>query len=246
MKIALIGGSGLYDFEGIDVLSTDMPDTPFGKPSDAIVTGTYHQHQLMFLARHGKQHQIPPHQVNYRANIRALKDLGAEQIIAVNAVGGIADNLQPGDIVIPDQIIDYTYGREHTFYDDFSAGVEHIDFTYPFDQSLRAELLSAKEHHEHIRIHSTGVYGCTQGPRLETLAEILRMKNDGCTLVGMTAMPEAALARECDLPYISICTVANMAAGLTDELITMDDVFKVLETGLQNTKELIKHYLNTH
>lgn len=240
MNIALIGGSGLYDFPELLVHAEERPMTSYGEPSDVIRIGTINQHQLMFLARHGNDHQIPPHKVNYRANIKALKELGAEKIIAVNAVGGIADNLQAGDIVIPDQVIDYTYGREHTFYDDFSHGVEHIDFTFPFDETFRNELIRCNDKQP---IHTSGVYGCTQGPRLETSAEIQRMKIDGCTIVGMTAMPEAALARECGIPYISICTVANMAAGLTEELITMDDIFEVLASGLTRTKEMIHNYL---
>jgi len=243
MKIAIIGGSGLYDFQGFTVDKTVSLTTPFGKPSDEITIGKFEKHTLVFLPRHGKNHQIPPHKVNYRANIQALKQLGVDAIITVNSVGGIAESLQPGDIIIPDQIIDYTHSRENTFYDDFSDGVRHVEFAYPYSGALRKAIINSIAEDSEHGIVTSGVYGCVQGPRLETAAEIKRMGQDGCTIVGMTAMPEAVLAREMEIPYAGICTVANMAAGLTDELITMEDILKVMEKGVASIQELIRNTL---
>jgi len=191
---AIIGGSGLYHFEGLEILEQKKIKTPFGEPSDAITTGVLAGKTIYFLPRHGSGHHLPPHKVNYRANIYALKSImGVKHVIAVNAVGGVVKNLVAGDIVIPDQIIDYTYDREHTFSDGIenpvvSGKVEHIDFTEPFHASLRKSIITAA-HKISLTVITQGVYGCTQGPRLETAAEIKRLANDGCTLVGMTAMP---------------------------------------------------------
>ncbi len=248
MSWAVIGGSGLYQFEGLDVLERKALSTPYGEPSDSVTVGELEGRRLLFLPRHGASHRLPPHKVNYRANIWALHELGAKKILAVNAVGGIAENLQAGDIVIPDQLIDYTWGREHT-YDDGTAvhddgaqqgiGVQHIDFTEPFSPQCRVEIIQAAST-SGLSVIDSGVYGCTQGPRLETAAEVRRLGRDGCTVVGMTAMPEAALARELELAYASISVVANPAAGLSDELITIEDIESVLSAGLDKIKKLIK------
>ncbi len=243
MKIAIIGGSGLYNFQGLTIDKTVSVTTPYGEPSDDITVGKFENHTVLFLPRHGKSHQTPPHKVNYRANIWALKQLGAETIITVNSVGGISESLRPGDIVIPDQIIDYTHSRENTFYDDFSDGIQHVEFAYPFSQSLREVIIRSIEQPSEYLICSSGVYGCVQGPRLESAAEIRRMGRDGCTIVGMTAMPEAVLARELGIPYAGICTVANMAAGLGDERITMEDILEVMEKGLSHIQALIRNTL---
>ncbi len=243
MKMAIIGGSGLYQFQGLNITGKESISTTYGEPSADIIVGQLENQTVLFLPRHGIKHQIAPHKVNYRANIQALKKLGAEAIISVNGVGGISPSLQPGDIVIPDQIIDYTYGRENTFYNDFSKGIQHVEFTYPFDKALRHNVIQSLSKQPDLRAVTSGVYGCVQGPRFETAAEIIRMATDGCTLVGMTAMPEAVLARELELPYVSICTVANMAAGINDEPIAMEDIMKFMEEGLSNIQELIRNAL---
>jgi 5'-methylthioinosine phosphorylase len=228
----------------LQIIEQKKTTTPFGEPSDAITIGKLHGMELLFLPRHGAKHHLPPHKVNYRANLFALRELGVTHILAVNAVGGIAKNLNAGDIVIPDQMIDYTYGREHTFSDGInnvvvSNKVEHIDFTKPFDDSLRRRIIAAaKKINEPVV--AEGVYGCTQGPRLETAAEISKLASDGCTLVGMTAMPEAALARELNLAYASISIVANMAAGLSEVPLTVEDIHAVVTKGIARIQQLIK------
>ncbi|MCP4411156.1 MAG: S-methyl-5'-thioinosine phosphorylase [Gammaproteobacteria bacterium] len=243
MKMAIIGGSGLYHFQNLNIMGKESISTIYGEPSADIIVGQLENQTVLFLPRHGIKHQIAPHKVNYRANIQALNNLGAEAIISINGVGGISPLLQPGDIVIPDQVIDYTYGRENTFYNDFSKGIQHVEFTYPFDEALRQNVIQSLSKQPDLRAVTSGVYGCVQGPRFETAAEIKRMATDGCTLVGMTAMPEAVLARELELPYVSICTVANMAAGISDEPIAMEDIMKFMEEGLSNIQELIRNTL---
>ncbi|MCP3675589.1 MAG: S-methyl-5'-thioinosine phosphorylase [Gammaproteobacteria bacterium] len=240
MKYAVIGGSGLYKIDELLVTDRIRPTTPYGKISDDIVVGTFAKHELYFLPRHGVDHAIPPHKVNYQANIWALNEAGISGIIAVNAVGGIASNLKSGNIVIPEQIIDYTYGREHTYSDGTTEQVNHVDFSHPFDRALRHLLIEAVNKLDSSTYHIGGVYGCTQGPRFETAAEIQRMKNDGCTVVGMTAMPEASLARELSIPYVGINIVANMAPGISDEIITIDDIFQVVEKGNSKVLDIIR------
>lgn len=244
MTYAVIGGSGLYQFDGLEILHQKKISTPFGDPSDVVTVGKLAGKTLYFLPRHGATHHLPPHQVNYRANIYALKSLGIQRVIAVNAVGGVVNSLVAGDIVIPDQIIDYSYGREHTFSDGadnvvVKGKVEHIDFTLPFDESLRRDMITAAKNIS-LPIVTEGVYGCTQGPRLETAAEIKRLARDGCTLVGMTGMPEAALAREIGLSYASISIVANLAAGLSEVPLTVEDIHAVVAGGLEKIQQLIK------
>lgn len=248
MSYAVIGGSGLYQFAELRIVDQKKMSTPFGEPSDLVTIGQLQNHTICFLPRHGAKHHLPPHKVNYRANLFALRELGVTQILAVNAVGGVSSQLQAGDIVIPDQIIDYSYGREHTFSDgsaNIVSGnqVQHIDFTEPFDEKLRQKIIAAARKSDKAvvgHVVEQGVYGCTQGPRLETAAEIKRLANDGCTLVGMTAMPEAALARELNLAYASISIVANMAAGLSDIPLTVEDIHAVVAQGLSRIQQLIK------
>jgi 5'-methylthioinosine phosphorylase len=186
--------------------------TPYGEPSGAITFGRLRQHEVMFIARHGYGHTIPPHEVNYRANLWALKEQGAQRIISVAAVGGIRVDLSPGVLVLPDQIIDYTYGREFTYFDGRDCSVTHIDFTQPYSQELRQQILDAGKC-AHISCLDGGVYAATQGPRLDTAAEINRLERDGADMVGMTGMPEAALAKELGLSYATIAVVVNHAAG---------------------------------
>jgi 5'-methylthioadenosine phosphorylase/5'-methylthioinosine phosphorylase len=238
--IAIIGGTGLTQLSDFKLIKYERMDTPYGSPSAEFMSGELNHTPVIFLARHGNPHTLAPHKINYRANIWGLKQLGVEQIIAVAAVGGITGEMAPAHIAIPDQIIDYSYGRLHTFYED--EAVNHIDFTYPYSQKLRARLISAAAQ-ANIKISPLAVYGCTQGPRLETAAEIRRMEQDGCDLVGMTGMPEAALAKELDMNYAAINVVANWAAGKAEGEITMAEIERHLHKGMANTAKLLMDFL---
>lgn len=239
MTLAIIGGTGLTQIEGLTITGQQSVQTPFGQPSADYVTGELNGKQLIFLARHGNPHRIPPHKINYRANIWSLKSLGVTEIIAVAAVGGIGAAVAPAKIAVPTQIIDYSYGREHTFFADDLEHVTHIDFTEPYTPALRQRIIQAAKHAK-IEIVTSGTYGCTQGPRLETVAEIKRMAQDGCDLVGMTGMPEAALARELDIAYANISVVANWGAGIVEGEITMAEIERNLHVGMGNAIELLK------
>ena len=223
--LAVIGGSGLYAFPGLENAERRAVDTPFGAASGEVVSGQFAGRRIAFLARHGESHSLPPHRVNYRANLWALHALGARRVIGVNAVGGIRHDMGPRAIVVPDQLIDYTHGRYTSFCDADGAEVRHIDFSEPYTAALRRALLDAAAR-AGIAAIDGGCYGATQGPRLETRAEIARMKRDGCDLVGMTGMPEAALARELGLDYACLALVANYAAGCGDEAeISIEEIF---------------------
>ncbi|MFT4563826.1 MAG: 5'-methylthioinosine phosphorylase [Gammaproteobacteria bacterium] len=241
-KVAIIGGSGLDNFTDLTGAHELRQVTRFGQPSGSILSGTFAGCEILFLARHGSGHTIPPHKINYRANIAALRDLGATEIIAVTAVGGIAATAPPRRIVIPNQIVDYTYGREHTFSDGLDDLVQHIDFTYPFCARLREELTRAAAQIS-LSVEATGVYGATQGPRLETAAEISRMAKDGCTIVGMTGMPEASLAREAGLNYVNCSLVVNWAAGVVDGTIEFAEIEEHLKLGMTEVQRLLKAWL---
>ena len=241
-NVAIIGGTGLTQINNLEITDRRIIKTPFGNPSAEFIIGRIHDNSVVFLARHGSPHTIPPHRINYRANIWGLKELGAEQIIAVAAVGGITTDMSPSRIAIPNQLIDYTSGRCNTFYEENLEQVTHIDFTDPYTDKLRSRLIAAAEQAA-IDICPKGVYGCTQGPRLETTAEILRMQQDGCDLVGMTGMPEAALARELNMDYAACAVVANWAAGKSDSIITMAEIEKNLEQGMADTVKLLSHFL---
>lgn len=238
---AIIGGTGLTQLSDLNIIQREELTTPYGSPSAEFVTGELNGSRIIFLARHGNPHTIAPHKINYRANIWGLKQLGVEQIIAVAAVGGITSEMEPAHIAIPDQIIDYSYGRLHTFFED--EAVQHIDFTYPYNQKLRSRLISAAAK-ANIKISPLGTYGCTQGPRLETTAEIQRMERDGCDLVGMTGMPEAALAKELEMDYAAISVVANWAAGKSEGEITMEEIERHLHKGMANTAEILKAFVD--
>lgn len=240
-KLAVIGGTGLGEIPGFECDATFELDTPFGRPSAELLVGQLNGHPLAFLPRHGAGHTIAPHKINYRANIRALKDHGIEAVIGVAAVGGISPDVPPGSLVVPDQIVDYTYGRAHTFFEDEDAPVVHVDFTYPYDEPLRQRLLAAAAKAE-VPITAAGVYGATQGPRLESAAEINRMDRDGCTIVGMTGMPEAALAREAELAYAHLAVIVNEAAGrgAPGEIITMDIIRGHMERGMGQVVDVLR------
>ncbi len=243
-KIAIIGGTGLTSLTGVEITETREVDTPFGSPSSALSFGRLGDKEIIFLPRHGKPHAIAPHKINYRANIYALKENGIENIIAVNAVGGITSEMYPERIVIPEQIIDYTYGRNHTFYEDKLDEVTHIDFTKPYNVTLRKQLLGVNAISD-LNAFVGSVYAATQGPRLETAAEIDKLEKDGCDIVGMTGMPEAALAHELDINYVCLALVVNWAAGKSDEEITMTLIEKHLEQGIGKVKRILKEFINT-
>ncbi len=239
---AIIGGTGLTQLEGLTITRALNLDTPYGPPSAPVLRGEYAGGELLFLARHGHPHRIPPHQVNYRANLWALREAGAQAIIAVNAVGGIHPAMGTGHFCVPHQLIDYTYGRAHTFYEGELEHVTHVDFSHPYDAGLREKLCHALAA-EQCAFSSHGVYGCSQGPRLETVAEIARMERDGCDIVGMTGMPEAALARELSLPYACLSLVVNPAAGKSAALITMAEIERALEQGMGKVKAVLARLL---
>jgi 5'-deoxy-5'-methylthioadenosine phosphorylase len=239
--LAIIGGSGLTRLSTLAVAHREVVRTPYGEPSSALLFGEIAGRDAVFLARHGHGHTIPPHRVNYRANLWALKERGATAVVAVASVGGIRDAL-PGELLLPHQLIDYTQGRIATFFDGGDQRVVHIDFTHPYSAALRAKCLTAAGA-AGIALTDGGVYGAVSGPRLETVAEIDRMDRDGATLVGMTGMPEAALARELELPYAAIAVVVNHAAGRGDSAteVSMAGIAQVLEGAMDRVRALLDH-----
>lgn len=224
--LGIIGGTGWDDESRLGLSKRRTVETSWGAPSAPVALGTMAGRPVAFLARHGRQHQLAPHQINNLANIAALEQVGVTRILSLNAVGGIAAELSPGDLVVPDQLIDYTWGRELSFRTDRQSPVLHVDFTEPFDAGLRSILLQSAG--PGCRVHDGGVYGVVQGPRFETAAEIDRLERDGCTLVGMTAMPEAYLARERALPYAMLAIVTNPAAGRGGAGVDHEQVEQVL------------------
>lgn len=236
---AVIGGSGLYSLgNNFQLERREQLDTPFGKTSAEIQLGRWHQHNIVFLPRHGNSHQVPPHRINYRANLWALQSVGVTHIFSVNAVGGITADLPPHTLVVPDQIIDYTSARAHTFFDGNGQETEHIDFTWPYSASMRESIISVSDA-ANIGLVKSGTYGCTNGPRLESAAEIRKMSNDGCNMIGMTGMPEAALARELSIEYAAIALVVNWCAGIEGSVVEMDQIKLVLASGMDTVKSLI-------
>lgn len=211
--IAVIGGTGMNDWPGLERVREQAGSTPYGTPAAPLVHGRIHGVEVIFLARHGVGHTLPPHLINYRANLWALKEAGAGQVIAIAAVGGIARALPPAAVAVPEDLVDYTWGRAHTYSEGPPAPVQHVDFTHPYTPALRQALLRAARA-ARVKLVDGGIMGVTQGPRLESPAEIRRLKRDGCTMVGMTGMPEAALARELDLQYATLAVSVNWAAGL--------------------------------
>jgi 5'-methylthioinosine phosphorylase len=237
VKLALIGGSGLYALDGLREVTTRRVMTTWGAPSAAVTCGLLHGIELLFLPGHGAAHHLPPHLVNYRANVSALAELGAEAIVATAAVGGIT--AATGALVVPRQLIDYTWGREHSYADGSQASPLHVDFSEPYSPPLRARLLAACRAARVAAIDG-GVYGVTQGPRLETAAEIDRLARDGCSIVGMTGMPEAGLARELGLDYANLSLVVNPAAGRADGAIAMAAIERELATGMATVRRVIE------
>ena len=240
IDFAVIGGTGLYKLAELADVQTHTVDTPFGTPSAPVRVGGFGPHRIAFMARHGEGHAMPPHRINYRANLWALKSLGATRVVAVNSVGGITDAWGPRVIGVPDQIIDYTHGRVASLWDGAGEPL-HVDFGDPYTPSLRRALVDAAKA-ANVPVVDGGCYGATQGPRLETKAEIERLRRDGCDLVGMTGMPEAALARELGLDYACLAIVANWAAGRapTDEVITLEDVLANMAAATEPLPALLR------
>ena len=240
--LAIIGGSGLTQLANLNVIRREVVRTPYGEPSGALTFGQLCEHPVVFLARHGYGHTIPPHRVNYQANLWALKEAGVEIIISVASVGGIRADMCPGTLVVPDQIIDYTWGRKSTFHEGTDEPVVHIDFTEPYDASVRRRILAAAAAAGE-KVFDGAVYAATQGPRLETAAEINRLERDGADVVGMTGMPEAALARELGIPYAAINVVANYAAGRADssQRICFDSIETVLHEAMGRARKVLDH-----
>ena len=245
MKLAIIGGTGSQRLAGVGLgwqPAADSADTPYGAASVIPEVASTASGEVFLCPRHGKPPGIAPHLINYRANIWLMKELGVDAIIATYAVGAIASNLRDADLLIPHQIIDYAWGRSHTYVE--VGEIRHIDFTRPFDDHIRRRLIKAADECGLAgRLHRRGVYGCVQGPRLETAAEIDRMERDGCTVVGMTAMPETALARELGIPYAGICLVVNAAAGRGEGPITGAGIEAALKRAGADLERLLGGFL---
>jgi 5'-methylthioinosine phosphorylase len=245
--LGIIGGTGLTQLANLEITRRQVVRTPYGEPSGALTFGRINEHEVAFLARHGYGHTIPPHMVNYRANLWALHSQGVQDVVSVASVGGIHVDLQPGVIVIPDQIIDYTWGRRSTYFDGVDGPVTHIDFTEPYAAALRALCMTASAQAGDICVDG-GVYAAVQGPRLETAAEINRLERDGATMVGMTGMPEAVLARELGVNYAAIGVVANHAAGrgASEHGIRYQDIDAVLAVTMSRVRSILEHLVAIH
>lgn len=241
-KTAIIGGTGVTNMPGLTLNYREMVKTIYGAPSSPLIHGSINDCDVIFLARHGRRHTIPPHMINYRANVKALQEVGVTHVIALAAVGGIAESCSEKSLVIPDQIIDYTYDRSHTFHGAKHDKFEHIDFTEPYSAKIRQQLIESAQALK-LPVVTEGVYGVTQGPRLETAAEINRMEKDGCTIVGMTGMPEASLARELGLEYACCAMVVNRAAGKVPTGINFQQIEKNLLGGVDQMQKLIAEVL---
>jgi 5'-methylthioadenosine phosphorylase len=239
--LGVIGGTGLTKLSNLETIRRQLVRTPYGEPSGPLTFGKMGGREVAFLARHGYGHTIPPHLVNYRANLWALHSQGVQNVVSVASVGGIRSDLGPGVIAVPDQIIDYTWGRRCTLYDGEDKAVVHIDFTRPYCDELRGRILAAALAAGEAIVEG-GVYAATQGPRLETAAEIDRLERDGADMVGMTGMPEASLARELGLCYAAIAVVANHAAGRGKSVggIRMQDINLTLQDVLIKVRNILE------
>jgi 5'-methylthioadenosine phosphorylase len=239
--LAIIGGSGFAQIPGFELERREVARTPYGEPSSALSFGTLGGQPVILLARHGYGHTIPPHQINYRANIWALQACGASTVLALATVGGIRDDLGPGVLLVPDQILDYTHGRPATFFTLVDRGLHHIDFTFPYSKELRAACSEAARRVGEPIVDG-GVYAATQGPRLETAAEVNRLERDGADVIGMTGMPEAVLAKELGLPYATLAIVVNYAAGrgTSGAGIAMDEIAVVMRDAAGRVQRILE------
>ncbi len=240
--LGIIGGTGLTQLANLEITHRQVIRTPYGEPSGALTFGKIKDHEVVFMARHGYGHSIPPHEVNYQANLWALQAQGVKNVVSIATVGGIDPDYAPGAIVIPDQIIDYTHGRKATFYEGNGKSVTHVDFTEPYCEKMRQQCMQAAALAGEKTIDG-GVYAAVQGPRLETAAEINRLDRDGATMVGMTGMPEAVLARELGLCYAAIAVVANHAAGrnTSKHAISFEEIDVVLKQAMQRVRIILEH-----
>ncbi len=238
---AIIGGTGMTQLSCLEISHREIVRTPYGEPSSPLTFGRIKKLDIVFLARHGYGNTIPPHLVNYRANLWAIHSLNPTRVVSVASVGGIRADLTPGKIVIPDQIVDHTYGREFTYSDNTDKPVTHIDFTKPYSEITRGYILKAAKL-ENQKIIDGGVYAATQGPRLETAAEINMLEREGADMVGMTGMPESALAKELGLHYATIAVVANYAAGrgTNTNAVRLEDVHDVLEKAMVGVRTILE------
>lgn len=240
-ELAVIGGSGFYRWQELESATEHEARTPFGPPAAPVVVGQWLGQRIAFLARHGREHHLLPHQVNYRANIHALWQTGVKTLLAVNAVGTMHRDLVPGSLVLPDQLIDYTWGRDGTYAGVLDDVPNHLEFAEPFDHSFRSALWESDRPRGHIRARKATV-GVTQGPRLETAAEVGRMRGDGCDLVGMTSMPEAALAKELGIRYVSLAVVANWAAGI-EKALEIDQIMAQIHESMDSVRAVVGGYI---
>ena len=240
--LGIIGGTGLTQLANLEITHRQVIRTPYGEPSGALTFGKIKEHEVVFMARHGYGHSIPPHEVNYQANLWALQAQGVKNVVSIATVGGIDPGYAPGAIVIPDQIIDYTHGRKATFYDGNGKPVTHVDFTEPYCEKMRRQCMQAATLAGE-KFTDGGVFAAVQGPRLETAAEINRLDRDGATMVGMTGMPEAVLARELGLCYAAIAVVANHAAGRSSSkhAISFEEIDIVLKQAMQRVRIILEH-----
>lgn len=239
--LGIIGGTGLSSLQDFAVERSIDGETPYGATSAPLTCGRLQNSPLIFLPRHGAQHSIAPHRINYRANLWSLKEAGVDELLTVNAVGGISQRCASGDLVIPDDLIDYTWGREQTFCDGVDKPLRHVEFCPPYDDSIRQRLLTAAERAD-VTVVAGAVMGVTQGPRLETGAEITRLARDGCDIVGMTAMPEIALARELGIPCASCAIVVNPAAGTAPGSI-LEQIEANLDLGTQRFYRVLGEFV---
>lgn len=241
-ELAIIGGTGLTTLKNLEIIKREIVQTPYGEPSGPLTHGRLAGKDVLFLPRHGYGHTIPPHKINYRANIWALRDAGVKNIIAVAAVGGIRADMVPTRLVVPDQLIDYTWSRTNTFFEEGLTHVTHIDFTQPYSESLRQLLLQGcLELGYEAAVKAT--YAAMQGPRLETAAEIDKLERDGCDIVGMTGMPEASLARELEINYATLAVIANLAAGRSQEELTMERIEQHLKIGMERVRDVLANVI---
>ena len=245
--IAIIGGSGLAKLANLEITNRQIVRTPYGEPSGPLTFGRIGEGEVLFIARHGYAHTLAPHEINYRANLWALQSKGVTRVIAVCTVGGIRPELTPGTIAVPDQIIDYTWGRPSTYFEGAEQPVTHIDFTYPYSDTMRRIAIAAATE-VGIPVVDGGTYAAVQGPRLETKAEIDRLEGDGATMVGMTGMPEAALARELGLEYAALAVVVNAAAGRgkSARAISLEDIAQVIEESMAKVRMIVAKMVERH
>ena len=240
--VAVIGGTGMNQWPGLEIEKQHSPGTPYGAASAPLIEGKVYGIRAIFLARHGEGHKIPPHAINYRANLWALKNLGVKSVVAVAAVGGIAPWFPPGGVAVPHDLIDYSHGREHTYSDGSpGAGLAHVEFTEPYSERVRRELMHAALA-ARVDIGEAGVMAVTQGPRLESIAEVKRLKRDGCDMIGMTQMPEAGLARELGMDNACLAVCVNWAAGIGEGAIHAQ-IHESIENGMKRVRLILSRAL---